>query len=174
MAGLEVDVLHVDAEGPPRSREDPKHYVERMAQAKAKAAVHKLAPARPWVIAADTVVVADGARILGKPCDRRDARRMLQLLMDRSHHVLTAVCVTRASGPRRLCTVDTQVTFGQADAREIDQYLRTNEWRDKAGAYAVQGHAGARFVTRIVGSFTNVIGLPTTDLLESLKFLDVL
>jgi septum formation protein len=118
------------------------------------------------ILAADTTVDVDG-RILAKPSDDDDARRMLELLSGRTHHVHTAVVGWRISGLHR-ATVTTDVTFATLTDAGIDWYLSTGEHRDKAGAYAMQG-AGGALVERIVGSPTNVIGLPLAETVGVLR-----
>lgn len=120
-----------------------------------------------YVISADTIVVVDG-RILGKPQDRRDGRNMLALLAGREHLVHTAVCLLRnGTGYRGEACETTRVRFRALAAEEIEGYLRTGEPDDKAGAYAAQG-AGNLLIERIVGSYTNVVGLPMALLLRML------
>ena len=118
------------------------------------------------VIGSDTLVTVDGLA-LGKPRDREDAQQMLELLSGRDHEVVTGVAVIRAH--RELsCTNRTVVTFRKLATHEINAYWETGEPRDKAGAYAIQGIA-ARFVKRIEGSYSGVMGLPlyeTAQLLE--------
>ena len=115
------------------------------------------------VLAADTVVVIDGL-VLGKPVDFDDAKRMLRLLSGRSHEVITAVALMSTPQGRPDALIDariesTVVEFAPLDTAEIDWYVATGEPSDKAGAYAIQGLA-SRFVTRIEGSYSNVVGLP--------------
>lgn len=179
-AGLDVEVAPVGVEEPPRGRESPAHYALRMARKKAEAAAagaarggERGARVRRWAIGADTIVVVAGRRILGKPRDRADARRMLRLLAGGEHRVMTGVCVARAGGPRRSTVVETLVQFRHATDAEIERYLDGGEWRDKAGAYGFQGGAGALLIARIVGSPTNVIGLPMAELLALLEDLGV-
>jgi septum formation protein len=109
------------------------------------------------VLGADTTVVLDGL-ILAKPADEVDARRMLRALSGRNHEVLTGVCIT---GGSRLDTriSRTTVEFAELHEDEIARYVSSGEPMDKAGAYAIQGLA-SRFVTRIDGSYSNVVGLP--------------
>lgn len=115
-----------------------------------------------WVLAADTVVVVDGA-VLGKPADAADARRMLRCLSGRAHDVLTAVAFSGPDGsPAAELLVRSAVEFRALSAAEIDAYIVTGEPFDKAGAYGIQGAAGA-FVTRVSGSYTNVVGLPVDE-----------
>jgi septum formation protein len=110
------------------------------------------------VLAADTVVDVDG-EVLNKPVDDADARRMLALLSGRDHRVHTGVAVRSASAATTIEVVSTVVRFVPLTAAAIDRYIATGEPADKAGAYAIQGRAGA-FVESIEGSPTNVIGLP--------------
>lgn len=134
-------------------------YVERLACEKAEAA----ATERPGslVIGADTVVVVDN-QILGKPLDDEDARRMLRLLSGRWHEVLTGVALLRGGNkPARHAVAHetTEVLFAPLTDTEINWYLATREPLDKAGAYAIQGHA-ALFIKEIRGDYWNVVGLP--------------
>jgi septum formation protein len=160
-AGIEFDVMPANADESVHPGETPDAYVRRVADAKARAVLPR-ANGRP-VVAADTVVVVDGA-ILGKPVDREDAKRMLRMLSGRAHEVLTGVCLL--GGPNKalptLTWVEVETTtveFAPLTGDEIEWYAATGEPDDKAGAYAIQGYA-SRFVTRIAGSYSNVVGLP--------------
>ena len=119
------------------------------------------------MLAADTVVAVDGT-IFGKPPDRADARRMLQALAGRTHEVLTAVALHTPAGDVEELVVRSAVEFRSLTAREIEDYLDGSEPYDKAGAYAVQGHA-QRFVVQVQGSYTNVVGLPMDEVRELLR-----
>jgi len=120
-----------------------------------------------WVLSADTIVVVDDS-VLGKPADAAEARRMLERLAGRGHDVLTAVALTAPGGELAGETmVRTAVWFRTLSAAEIDAYVATAEPFDKAGAYGIQGRAGA-FVERTIGSFTNVVGLPLDEVRELL------
>ena len=110
------------------------------------------------MLAADTVVTIDGL-ILGKPADAADARRMLALLSGRTHQVMTAVVLIPPGGAMQELVESTDVTFRPISAAEIDAYVASGEPFDKAGAYAIQGGAGA-FVVQVRGSYSNVVGLP--------------
>jgi len=136
--------------------ESPEAYVGRLAKEKAEA-VWRHRPGS-FVLGADTTVVVDDA-ILAKPADAADAARMLRLLSGRTHRVLTGVCLLGPSSFSRAAVVSTTVTFGRLSEADIAWYVGTGEPLDKAGAYAVQGGA-SRFVQRIDGSFSNVVGLP--------------
>jgi septum formation protein len=171
-AGIEFDVLPANADETVHPGDTPETYVRRVAEAKALAVIAG-ANGRP-VLAADTVVVVDAA-ILGKPADRDDAKRMLRLLSGRAHEVLTAVCLSGGpqGGPNKvrptLTRVETTIVeFAALTEDDINWYAATGEPDDKAGAYAIQG-LGSRFVTRISGSYANVVGLPVSLVYELLK-----
>jgi septum formation protein len=154
-AGISFEVLAADIDESARPAEDPAAYVERLAIAKARA-VLALRP-EAIVLGADTTVVVDG-RMLGKPESERDAREMLQALSGRAHDVLTGVAIVSRRGTRS--AVDrTRVWFHLLTNEDIQGYLHSGEPMDKAGAYGIQGLA-SRFIPRIEGSYTNVVGLP--------------
>ena len=156
--GLEFRVEAADVDESWHADEDPIAYVERVARSKAETIADRLGhPADTVVIAADTTVDVDG-QIFAKPTDDDDARRMLRLLSGRTHQVHTAVFCWAATGVH-VDTATTEVTFVRLTDELIDWYLSMGEHRDKAGAYAMQGAAGA-LVSRISGSPSNVIGLP--------------
>lgn len=152
--GLQFEVCAAEIDETPRSEETPYDYVSRMAQEKARAVKQHFPGA--VVLASDTSVVIDG-QILGKPTDEQDAHRMLSLLSGRAHLVLTSVCVF---GNDEQCTInETEVLFRPVDTREMTSYWASGEPVDKAGAYAIQG-VGAKFIERINGSYSGVMGLP--------------
>lgn len=140
--------------------ENPADYVQRMAAGKAAVVAARHAGEPLVVLAADTTVVIDDD-VLGKPVDRMDGLAMLARLSGRRHSVMTAVTV---SGPARTDTVvvETEVEFISLGLQQCDAYLATDEPWDKAGAYAIQGLGGA-FVSRINGSYSNVVGLPLCE-----------
>jgi septum formation protein len=149
-AGIPVEVIPAEVDESVEPGEAPEHYVCRIARDKARAVRGEL------VLGADTVVVAQG-EILGKPVDEEDAARMLRLLSGRDHLVVTGICVKG-----RETVVDhetTRVWFAELTLREIREYVASGEPMDKAGGYAIQGLA-SRFVERIEGSYSNVVGLP--------------
>jgi len=160
--GWPFEAFAVEIDETPRAGEGPSAYVERLAREKAEAAA-RIRHA-PLVLGADTTVVVD-EEILGKPESEEDARRMLRLLTNRWHEVLTGVAlVSVGEGGEdhtrlRVAHERTRVRFGTMTEREIDWYVRTGEPADKAGAYAVQGHA-ALFIEGIEGDYWNVVGLP--------------
>lgn len=162
-AGIEFDVCVTQVDEQVLPGETPTQYVRRLAAAKS-AAVAKDHP-RTLVLGADTIVVVDG-QILGKPEDELEAERMLRRLAGRAHEVLTGVSLRR--GTREACrVVSTTVHFVELTDAEIEWYAASGEGGDKAGAYAAQG-LGSRFVSRIEGSYTNVVGLPMSVVYEML------
>jgi septum formation protein len=154
-AGFAFDVEVADVDETRQGDESAEVYVRRVAVAKARA----VAARRPQdaVLGADTIVVVDGD-ILGKPVDDAEAVAMLTRLAGRTHRVLTAVAVV--AGGRTVDMVeDTRVSMHPLTQAAIAAYVASGEPRDKAGAYAIQGRA-SRFIPRIEGSYTNVVGLP--------------
>ena len=164
-AGIEFDVHPAHVDERVLADEAPEAYVRRVSQAKAQVIGERFA--RAVVLAADTTVVAD-RHILGKPTDAEDARRMLQMLSGRTHEVLTGVTVRGPDTQFDIRTDSTTVEFARLTDEEIDWYVSSGEPMDKAGAYAIQGLA-SRFVTRIVGSYSNVVGLPVALVHEMLR-----
>lgn len=153
---FELAPAHIDETQ--REGEAPLAYVLRMAREKAASCARPDAVA----LAADTIVVA-GGEVLGKPRDPADAERILRRLSGIEHRVITAVSVGS-----RAVAVETRVKFAQLTDEQVRWLARSGDGDDKAGAYAVQGLAGA-FVERIDGSFSNVVGLPLTETLRLLE-----
>ena len=153
-AGIDFTVRAADVDETPIAGESPRDYVLRLAEEKAKAVV---ASEDEIVLAADTTVVL-GDEILGKPVDTADARRMIAALAGNRHQVLTAICL---KGARRIISdvATTAVWFNVMSAADIDEYVASREPMDKAGAYGIQGLA-SRYIDRIEGSYSNVVGLP--------------
>ena len=169
--GIEPDALRPSSiEEAPGKGEMPRSLVTRLARAKAEEARDQIANDREfadaYVIAADTIV-AVGRRILMKPRFVEEAVACLELLSGRAHRVLTGVCLITPTDQVRLKIVDTRVRFKRLSKSEIEAYIGSREWRDKAGGYAIQGLAGA-FVQRIDGSYTNVVGLPLAEIVNML------
>jgi septum formation protein len=163
----------VDVDETPLPDESAGVYVLRIARAKAEMAVRQIAyrnlPQKP-ALAADTTVVFDG-EIIGKPDDAEHAARILRALSGREHQVLTAVAVALRE------QVETQISVSSVSFREIPdaearRYCASGEPLDKAGAYAIQGRAGA-FVTRITGSYSGIMGLPLAETVELLQKFNV-
>jgi septum formation protein len=164
--GVEPDsVLPSEIDEAPRRGESPRALAQRLAVEKAARTaklsfkVPDLAPC--LTLAADTVVCV-GRRILPK-CEILDeAEACLRLLSGRAHRVYTGLALVTAKGGMRRRLVETRVRFKRLSGEEIDAYLKSGEWRGKAGGYGVQGLAGA-FVVRMVGSYSNVVGLPLAE-----------
>jgi len=135
---------------------DPPLIVVENALRKARAVAERIAPGA-LVLGVDTDVVCDG-RLLGKPVDDGDATARLRVLSGRAHEVLSGIALVGA-GAERSELVRTAVTFRELSGREIEAYVASGEWRDRAGGYAVQG-LGSALVERIEGDLSNVIGLP--------------
>ena len=144
-----------DVDEDPLPGEAPRPYVLRVATAKANAVDR--APGE--VILAGDTTIAVGRRILGKPLDEADLRRMLTLLSGRRHHCLSAVCVIDTTGKARTRLSDTIVAFKPLSAADIDAYVASGEGMGKAGGYAIQGRAEA-WVRLLSGSHSGVVGLP--------------
>lgn len=172
-AGIRFDVIAANVDERILPGETADAHVRRLAEAKARAVAPRAGERA--VLAADTVVVVDGG-ILGKPVDDTDSRRMLRLLSGRTHEVMTGVCLAwradspasparspraRADGEARAYEIGAAVTsveFAVLCDQDINWYVASGEPAGKAGAYAIQGLA-SRFVTRIDGSYSNVVGL---------------
>jgi len=156
-AGFTFEALAVDADEYLRPGEAPPAYVRRLAGEKSARGLDLLRDRDVIVLGADTAVVLDG-EILGKPRDDADARAMLRRLSGQRHEVLTGVSL-RTAGDEMGLVEATSVWFARLTPDAIAWYVSTGEGRDKAGAYAIQGLA-SRFIPRIDGSYSNVVGLP--------------
>jgi septum formation protein len=162
-AGIEPDALRpADVDETPRQGELPRVCANRLAYAKAATALGGIGADDDvygaFILAADTVV-AVGRRILPKPELVDEAAQCLRLLSGRSHRVYTAVCLITPKQKYRQRVIETRVRFKRLSSEDIESYLGSGEWRGKAGGYAVQGLAGT-FIVKMVGSDTNVVGLP--------------
>ncbi len=167
-AGIRFEICPADIPEVQRPDERPVAFAERLARAKALAVARRIGPSPPRpVLAADTIVVVDD-EVLGKPRDENHALELLERLTGRSHFVVTAVALAASDTLRiRHTSVESQVTMRAVNRDELIAYVATGESMDKAGGYAVQGGARA-FVTEILGSETNVIGLPLEETLDLL------
>ncbi|WP_353642471.1 Maf-like protein [Mesorhizobium sp. WSM2239] len=162
-AGIEPDrAVPAEVDETPLRAEHPRSLAKRLSKAKAEKALESLQIesdfAGAYILAADTVV-AVGRRILPKAELVDEASNCLQLLSGRSHRVYSGVCLISPEGKLRQRLVETRVRFKRLSREELESYLASGEWRGKAGGYAVQGLAGT-FVVKLVGSYTNVVGLP--------------
>lgn len=178
VAGIAITVQPTNIPEVPKDSESPKVFAERLAREKAWA-VFKERP-NDFVLGADTIVVVD-RQILGKPQNPADAERMLRLLSGRTHEVTTAVCVMGPKGGAagassgkaesslgETRSETTRVTMAALSDEEIRAYVSTGEPMDKAGAYAIQGMA-SRWIPRIEGDYSNVVGLPIALVYRMLK-----
>jgi septum formation protein len=169
--GIEPDALRpTDIDETPKRGELPRACANRLARAKAEAALRLINVDEElkgaFILSADTVV-AVGRRILPKANLLDEASQCLRLLSGRNHRVHTAICLVTPAGSFRQRLVETKVRFKRLNEEDIASYLASGEWRGKAGAYAAQGIAGG-FIVKLVGSYSGVVGLPlyeTTALL---------
>jgi len=158
-------ILPAEIDETPRPREEPRALAERLASEKALASAAiaagraDLAPC--LTLGADTVVGV-GRRILPKCETREDAELCLDLLSGRGHRVFTGLALVTGGGAVRRRLVETRLRFKHLSPNEVEAYLASAEWRGKAGGYAIQGLAGA-FVERLIGSYSNVVGLPLAE-----------
>src|SRR5689334_2316741 len=174
--GIEPDqLIPSDVDETPVKGELPRAYATRLARTKAEAALEAIRRSDElrgsFVVAADTVV-AVGRRILPKAELLDEAAQCLRLLSGRAHRVYSGVCVVTPKEAFRQRLVETRVRFKRLSQEDLESYLASGEWRGKAGGYAIQGLAGS-FVVKIVGSYSNVVGLPlyeTTQLLTGEGF----
>ncbi|WP_099558690.1 Maf family nucleotide pyrophosphatase [Hartmannibacter diazotrophicus] len=163
-------LLPADADETPDKSEPPRKLAARLARTKAEIARLRLetdGETRPTLVLAADTVVAVGRRILPKAETEEQADDCLALLSGRAHRVYTGLCLITPRGTRERL-VETRVRFKRLATPEIETYLKSGEWRGKAGGYAIQGLAGA-FVVNIAGSYSSVVGLP---LYETASLLD--
>lgn len=142
-------------------------YVRRNARGKAAAVVSQMQGANWVVLGADTIVELNG-QILEKPSSSEHAFQMLKTLSGKTHEVITGYSLIYFTGYQLTSSVHTKVSFRHLEAKEIDQYILSGEHSDKAGAYGIQGLASS-FVEKIDGSYTNVVGLPLSQIVEALR-----
>lgn len=164
--GITPDLVDpADIDETPLRDETPRRLVERLGLEKARAVAARHPGA--YVLAADTIV-AVGRRILGKPEDEADARRMIGLLSGRAHRVLTGVAVVGPGDRVASRVVESRLTFKRITDAELDAFIAGGDWTDASGAYKIHKLAGA-FVSDLRGSFTSVVGLPLYETLNLLK-----
>lgn len=171
-AGIEPDaLLPAEIDELPEKGELPRALATRLARAKAEAALHAVRLDEElrgaFILAADTVV-AVGRRVMPKAAMLDEAAACLRLLSGRNHRVYSGVCLVTPKESFRQRLVETRVRFKRLSKEELEAYLASGEWRGMAGGYAVQGLAGA-LVIKIVGSYTNVVGLPLQESLALLS-----
>lgn len=171
-AGIEAArLMPMDIDETPKRSEHPRSLARRLSTGKAQAALAAIksdpAHAGSYILAADTVVSV-GRRILPKTEMVDEASSALHLLSGRSHRVFTGVCLITPDRTVRQKVIDTKVRFKRLSTTDIENYLASGQWRGKAGGYAIQGIAGS-FVVKLVGSYTNVVGLPLYETLTLLS-----
>jgi septum formation protein len=170
-AGIEPDSLRpTEIDEIPVKGELPRALATRLARAKAEAALSTVRLDEElrgsYILAADTVV-AVGRRIMPKAEMLDEAAQCLRLLSGRNHRVYTGVCLVTPKETFRQRLIETRLRFKRLSNEDLEAYLASGEWRGKAGGYAVQGLAGT-FVVKLVGSYTNVVGLPLYETLSLL------
>lgn len=165
--GLEFDIVKPDIDEIILSNEKPSEFVVRIADEKAKK-VNSLISGNKTIIAADTVVVINN-EILGKPINDKDAADMLNKLSGKVHSVFTGFAILNSNnGVMYTQAVETLVKFKVLNQNEVQGYINSNEYKDKAGGYAIQG-IGSFMIESINGSYTNVVGLPLCELVCALN-----
>lgn len=166
--GLQFSVVPSTAPEDILAGETPEEHVIRLSEAKAREVADREQQPGRYFIGSDTIVLLEDI-ILGKPKDRTDAANMLRALSGKEHRVLSGFAILdRQTGDCRTQAVSTRVTFKILSEDEIAGYIATGEPTDKAGAYAIQG-IGTFMVRSIEGSYSNVVGLPLTEVLELLE-----
>ncbi len=171
-AGIAPDLLNpTDIDETPAKREAPRRLSIRLAEEKAQVAqaapmVKKLGP-QVFVLAADTVVGV-GRRVLPKAQSLEEAKACLWLLSGRSHWVYSTVVLVAPDGRLTRRCVETKVRLKRLSREDVDTYLQSEEWRGKAGGYAIQGRAAA-FVRTLSGSYSGVVGLPIYETVHLLQ-----
>jgi septum formation protein len=175
--GLKFEIHSPRTDETPKKGEKPSALVARLALQKAQSAIHLLSRGRApaLIIAADTIVVDPGAKILGKPTSRADAAKMLKKLQGVTHTVLTGYCILETNPDDRqgfshthVRVVKSRVTMRALTPAQIRAYVATGEPMDKAGSYAAQG-IGMALIEKINGSYANVVGLPISQVVQDLE-----
>ena len=167
-AKINPDIIHpANIDETIRKKEKSNFYLKRISIEKALNVQEKYK--EDIILAADTIV-STNQKIIGKPVDDKEAVKTLKFLSGRNHNVKTGICVL-FKNKKKFKIVSTKIKFKSLHQKEIDDYIKTKEWIDKAGSYAIQGYA-ERFIIKIIGSYSNVVGLPlyeTINMLKSLK-----
>ena len=158
--GIEPDkVVQANIEEIPNKKEKPKDFVIRMSKEKAFDVAKE--NSNSFILSGDTIVAA-GRRIIGKPSDRKEAKEILSLLSGRRHRVLSAFTLIKPNLEEITKLVTSKVKFSRLSENDLNEYLDTEEWRGKAGGYAIQSKASS-FVPWISGSYTGVMGFPINE-----------
>ena len=175
--GISFEVMVSDADENIKEK-DPAKFVEKLSKRKAEAVLSEMDSKRKkesveefTIIGSDTIVIFDG-EVMGKPKDKKDARRMLKKLSGQTHEVYTGVTILYIkNGKKRTKSFHecTKVKMYPISDEQLDEYLNQSlDWADKAGAYGIQEEFGARYIKRIKGDYNNVVGLPTSRLYQEL------
>lgn len=171
-SGLSFRIVKPDVDETPLKNEKPKALVKRLSKDKALHVFKKIKNNNVQILAADTIVVSPNKKIiLGKPRNKKEAFWMLQTISGKIHEVVTGYCIVKfVNGKKSVInkTVTTKVKIKKMNKHEILQYLDKGESMDKAGAYAAQGF-GMTIIEKVNGSFTNVVGLPLSEVHHDLK-----
>lgn len=161
--GVEPDYIYSpNIDETPKYKEHPRFLAKRLAQSKAQATfehISRLKEYEKFLILSGDTVVSVGRTILPKPRTSKEAIDCLQLLSGRTHRVYTAVVIINSSGKINLQVSENRVRFIRLRAQEIESYIKSQEWQDRAGGYAIQGYAST-FIERIIGSQSSIVGLP--------------
>lgn len=169
-AGLKFKVVESNYEEKIDSKLNPHQLVKKLSLEKAKAVAQKYRNA--IIIGADTIIVCEG-KIMGKPKDEKDARKILNFISDKTHLIVTGFTIIDGESQKIITkSEETKIKMRKISKSEIDSYIKTKEPFDKAGAYAIQGKA-REFIEKIDGDLENAIGLPVDSLLKELKLLGV-
>lgn len=170
--GVEPDYIYSpNIDETPKYKEHPRFLAKRLAQSKAYATfehISRLEEYENFLILSGDTVVSVGRTILPKPRTSKEAIDCLQLLSGRTHRVYTAVAIINTSGKINLHISENRVRFIRLQAQEIEAYIKSQEWQDRAGGYAIQGYA-ATFVERIIGLQSSIVGLPLKYIAAMLK-----
>ncbi|HEX3072894.1 MAG TPA: Maf family protein [Ignavibacteriales bacterium] len=167
LLNIKFKAISVDLDEKIKNGEKPVDAVKRIASEKLDAA--RLHLRKGLIITADTVVVIDG-KIIGKPKDEADAKRILRKLSGNTHEVFTGFALYNSKTGKKIVDHErTKVTFRKLDDNEIDEYIKSGSPMDKAGAYGIQDDYGAVFIEKISGCYYNVVGLPLARLYKRLK-----
>lgn len=167
LLNIKFKAISVDLDEKIKNGEKPVDAVKRIASEKLDAA--RLHLRKGLIITADTVVVIDG-KIIGKPKDEADAKRILRKLSGNTHEVFTGFALYNSKSGKQIIDYErTKVTFRKLDDNEIDEYIKSGSPMDKAGAYGIQDDYGAVFIEKISGCYYNVVGLPLARLYKRLK-----
>lgn len=167
MIGIKFQILNIDFEEVINHSDSPVKNVKRLAFEKCQKALSNIKDG--IVISADTIVVLDG-KIIGKPKNEKDAKKILHRLSGKNHNVYTGFSLANKSKNKVITDYSkTKVFFRKLTSKEIDDYINTGSPMDKAGAYGIQDDFGAVFVEKIIGCYYNVLGFPVSKIYKGLK-----